>query len=243
MTACDLRQNDTLYEYGALHTTDGHPLRPGGRSLTARAVFCGAWRPGQKVIDIGCGSGGTLDYLRQCGLAAIGVDLASDVLARAKFDDEDRIMVQARGDDLPFADESADGILLECSFSLLASPAKALAEFHRVLRPGGRLVVTDVYARNAQALRRADAHLPTCLSGILEKDLTIRQFSAAGFGVDTWEDHSDVLKTFLGRFIFEYGSLDALWGEATRATKFNWAKTTRELRPGYVLLAARKGKK
>jgi SAM-dependent methyltransferase len=115
----------------------------------------------------------------------------------------------------------------------------ALHEFHRVLRPGGRIVITDVYARNPDALNQSDPQFPSCISGILEKDRTIRQVTNAGFDLDSWEDHSGVLTTFIARFIFEYGSLDALWGDRAEAPR--WGEQMKRLRPGYALLVARKG--
>jgi SAM-dependent methyltransferase len=247
-------QGECLYASGALRDGRGQSLRPGGPQLTARAVFCGNWQPGQRVIDIGCGNGGTLDYLRRCGLQAIGVDISQAMLRQTKRQDNELDVVQASGDDLPFADASADGILAECSLSLLPNAAKALSEFHRVLRPGGRLVVTDVYARHPQTIDPIAHDLPPCFSGVLEKERTIRQLETVGFGIDNWEDHSDVLKAFITRFIFEHGSLEALWGGSaerslpTGRTGDDRAERTpdrlqslKTLRPGYALLVARKG--
>ncbi|MDR3439968.1 DVU_1556 family methyltransferase [Telmatospirillum sp.] len=234
MTPCPSDHAETPFGCGFLDDGAGQALRPGGSQLTARAVFCGAWQPGERVIDVGCGRGVTLDYLRQCGLHAIGIDTSAQALRLAKTDELS--VIQASGDDLPFDSDSLDGVLAECSFSLLPDAAKALAEFHRVLRPGGRLVITDLYARNPEALGQTS--VPPCLSGMLEKKKIARDLENVGFGVDTWEDHSDVLKAFLARFIFEYGSLDALWGKAAAAT--TWSDVARDIRPGYALLVARK---
>ncbi|PKU24914.1 DVU_1556 family methyltransferase [Telmatospirillum siberiense] len=233
MTPEPVCRADPLYASGSLLDGAGEPLRPGGAQLTAHAVECGRWRPGERVIDIGCGCGTSLAYLRRRGLNAIGVDISPHALRLAKHRAGESLVVQASGDALPFPDGGADGVLAECSLSLMPSAARAMAEFHRVLRPGGRLVVTDVYARNPAVLKEDAAGLPGCLSGLLEKEDTIRRLESAGFGLDAWEDHSDVLKAFVTRFIFEHGSLAALWGGAS-------SETARRLRPGYVLLVARK---
>ena len=50
---------------------------------------------------------------------------------------------------LPFADASLDGLIAECVLSTLADPARALAEWRRALKPGGRLALSDVYSRAA----------------------------------------------------------------------------------------------
>lgn len=228
------------YQSGAMVDGAGQCLRPGGSQLTARAVFCGAWQPGERVIDVGCGRGSTLDYLRRCGFNAVGVDMSESTLQLARELIDDAAVVRASGESLPFADASADGVLAECSLSLMGNAPTALAEFHRVLRDGGRLVVTDVYARHPQALV-SDTPLPACISGVLQKDRTICQLKDAGFGLETWEDHSSVLAAFIARFIFEYGSLGALWGGSPANSADKWVETAKRLHPGYALLVARKG--
>lgn len=241
MTDCTSDLGPALYESGAMPAGAGRFLRPGGSQLTARAVSCGAWRPGERIIDIGCGRGATLDFLRHSGFSAIGVDISASALRRAKELDEDAALVQASGDALPFADASTDGVLAECSLSLMADAPKALADFHRVLRDDGRLVITDVYARNPQALDRSNQHLPSCVAGVLGKDRTVSQLQDAGFAIDRWEDHSGVLTAFIAQFIFVHGSLGALWGRPP-ADSVDWNDAIKRLRPGYALLVARKGR-
>jgi SAM-dependent methyltransferase len=240
MIDCGREQAEFLYESGALHCKSGRPLRPGGSYLTALAVFCGAWRPGDRVIDVGCGRGSTLDYLRRCGLEAIGVDTSAETLQLAKELDETVSVIRASGDCLPLADASVDGILAECSLSLMPETSRALAEFHRVLRDDGRIVITDVYARNPDPPAQMDLHLASSVPGILEKARTIEQLAGAGFTLESWQDHSGVLTAFVAKFVFEYGSLDALWGGKGETP--GRSDQIRRLRPGYALLVARKGK-
>lgn len=223
---------EPFYTDGALRDGAGELLRPGGMGLTAEAVDCGGWRPGDRVIDVGCGWGSSLDLLQEKGLKAIGVDISERILSLARQRPGKRIVLTASGDALPFADDCADGILAECSLSLMPNPAEAMAEFSRVLRPGGRLVVTDVYRRAPSG--RQGVGLTGCLSGILDRDTTIRRMEHAGLALDAWEDRSDLLKAFIARFIFEHGSLEALWGGCAGA------EAVRMLRPGYVLLVAHK---
>jgi ubiquinone/menaquinone biosynthesis C-methylase UbiE len=243
MTSSLIHPAECLYESGSLSDGSGMSLRPGGSQLTARAVFCGNWHPGERVIDIGCGRGETLDYLRRCGLDAIGVDVSNTVLCQAKLENDDLFVIQASGDNLPFANNSVDGVIAECSLSLIQKASEALIEFHRVLRPGGRLVITDLYARAPQPAGDIDDSPPSCFSGILGKDRTIQQLERVGFDLDSWEDHSDVLKTFITRFIFEHGSLDALWSGSTTGEKAeDRMRSVTSLRPGYAILVARKGR-
>jgi SAM-dependent methyltransferase len=238
MTARPAQRTELPYENGGLRDGAGQDLRPGGPRLTAQAIARAAWRPGETVIDIGCGGGCTLDHLRRNHLTAIGIDLAENALCLAQRRDSSFLLVQGSGESLPFADASVDGVMAECSLSLMPDQGRMLAEAHRVLRPGGRLVITDVYARNPVAPDRCDLALPECLAGILERDGLCRRLERAGFSIETWEDHSDLLKLFVARFIFEHGSLDSLWGGTAACSAATWSA----LRPGYALAIANKTK-
>jgi ubiquinone/menaquinone biosynthesis C-methylase UbiE len=234
MTAQTARQLESPYQSASLRDGAGEPLRPGGRRLTERALGLGAWHCGERVIEVGCGRGIALKILGCAGVDAIGVDLSAEALLAAR--DAQLAVVRANGDALPFADESADGVLAECSFSLMPDQPAALKEFHRVLRPGGRLVICDVYARNPPA--EGNAPVP-CLEGVLVRQSTERLLARSGLPAARWEDHSDVLKAFVARFLFEYGSLEALWSGAS-CLKGGSGAAAKALGLGYAILVARK---
>ena len=59
-----------------------------------------------------------------------------------------------------------------------------------------------------------------------------------GFTVELWEDHSAALNEFVGRMIFEHGSLSPLWGDAGDGSG-GWT-ALKAARPGYFLLIARR---
>lgn len=95
-------------------------------------------RPGERLLEAGCGTGLILRALRPHAALAIGADLSAGMLRRARTRDLD--VVQASVTHLPFPDESFDVV---CSFKVLAHVepiVPALAEMTRVLRPGGRLI-------------------------------------------------------------------------------------------------------
>ncbi len=102
--------------------------------------------PGERVLDIGCGTGALLASLAagEAGTDLIGVDLSAEMLAvaRAKTPGSVRL-VQGSGESLPFADETFDIVVSTSAFHYFRHPQDALAEVHRVLRHGGRLVITD----------------------------------------------------------------------------------------------------
>jgi SAM-dependent methyltransferase len=94
-----------------------------------------------RILDAGCGTGGMLSYLSRFG-PTVGIDIADEAVSLAHRRGLDRV-ARASVEEVPFATSSFD---LLVSFDVLYHQAvvddrKALREFHRVLRPGGLLVV------------------------------------------------------------------------------------------------------
>lgn len=221
------------HPYQAGRHDDGAPLRPGGCELTLRALNLADFASGERVLDLGCGVGVATRLLQRHGCTAIGLDLALERLSLACRDEPALAMVAGDAAQLPFAAESLDGILAECSLSLTGFSPTVLAECHRVLRRGGRLAVTDLYTRADKGHRPA---LPGCLGGMAARAGILAALAEAGFIVQCWEDHSDRLKSFVARLIFVGGGADALWsGDGP-----DYAAALRASRPGYFLLVSRK---
>ena len=210
---------------------DGEPLRPGGLELTTRAIQCAAFAAPDYILDLGCGTGTGTKLLRRHGCVAIGLDRSPARLAQSASTQPNFTAVAADARWLPLADASVDGVLAECSLSLTGYNQATLGECHRVLRPGGRLAITDVFARHEDPER---APLPGCLAGLTSRGEILAAMAAAGFIVQRWEDHSDVLKSFLAQLIFSGRGSEALW--AGNGTAF--AAALRACRPGYFLLTA-----
>ncbi|MGE4220742.1 MAG: methyltransferase domain-containing protein [Alphaproteobacteria bacterium] len=116
------------------------------RASTAATLERLPVRPGQRVLDVGCGTGFLIDrLLARCPEAEpVGLDLTPAMLDRAA----DRLGGRARllcgsGDALPLPDRSIDALVSANVFHFFDRPGTALAEMRRVLRPGGRIVITD----------------------------------------------------------------------------------------------------
>jgi arsenite methyltransferase len=107
-------------------------------------------RPGDRVLDVGCGPGFYLaELLEQVGPtgSVVGIDASPQTLALARRRTAGRGNValhQADATALPVPDADFDAALSVQVLEYVADPAAALAELHRALRPGGRLVVWDV---------------------------------------------------------------------------------------------------
>lgn len=208
---------------------------PGGLKLTRRAVELAALPPGAQVADLGSGGGESIGFLRQTGATAVGIDLS-----RPESFAGHTVMADAARR-LPLKTASMDGVLAECSLSLMASPQEVLAECARVLRSGGGLMISDLYAREPEAAASLRSLEGSCLTGILTQSSLEEWLIAAEFVVEHFEDHSRELREMVARYIFEHGDEQGLWlggaggcgGDAIRAAM-------RQARVGYFLCIARR---
>lgn len=126
---------------------------------------CFAWLLGDltgRMLDVGCSGGGACAYMAARGGAVVGVDALPAALSRARQACPGGEFLLADALALPFASGSFDGAHLGCMAPVLgANYAAAIAELHRVLRPGGRLLLGDMGPARTLAgftlLRQKDA--------------------------------------------------------------------------------------
>lgn len=142
-------------------------------------------RPGEVVLDLGSGAG--VDVLlaaRRVGPAgrAIGVDFTPEMVERARrnaaaFPNAE--FHHAPIERLPLPDASVDVVTSNCVVNLSADKAAALREAHRVLRPGGRFVVSDTL--RLPGTPPADGPSCDCTAGAMSAGEWKRGLRAAGF--------------------------------------------------------------
>jgi ubiquinone/menaquinone biosynthesis C-methylase UbiE len=152
-----------------------------------------ALRPGDRVLDLGSGSGtdafcaGT--SVGDTGLV-VGVDFTYAQVARATSLGERHGIgnvrfVEASIDDLPFDDASFDVVISNGVINL--SPVKhfVFAEAARVLRPGGRLAITDIVSSTPlkEATRRNTELWAACIAGAIPTSTYLEGLVAAGFAI------------------------------------------------------------
>jgi arsenite methyltransferase len=234
----------TIYERFGVTSPANEGIRPGGLKLTERAVTHCRFEPQAPILDMGCGNGATVQYLRSAhNLWAIGIDASHILAVESRKRSASCPLVIGDAGRSPFRDGAFDGLFLECTLSLMSDQNAVLAECHRVLRPGGAIVISDVHVRNP--INAADLRkLPpaSCLRGATEAEASQAKALAAGFEIELWEDHSDLLKDFAVRIIWTLGSMSAFWGLAghDEIDPDVVEEIARRSRPGYHLLIGRK---
>ncbi|MFO0846843.1 MAG: methyltransferase domain-containing protein, partial [Gemmataceae bacterium] len=113
--------------------------------------------PASRVLDVACGPGLVALRLAEAAGHVTGLDLTPAMLDKAKELQRGRGLANlswelGRADALPYPDAAFDAVVTRFSFHHLLCPAEALAEMVRACRPGGRVVVCDVYTTSpAQA--------------------------------------------------------------------------------------------
>jgi len=126
-----------------------------------KALLLAEARPGERVLDLGCGAGAFLTALREAGADPVGVEIAEAAAERARATGVEVRLLEPDGT-LPFGHGEFD--LVWCSEVLEHIPdvAAALHEVRRVLKRDGRLLLTVPYHGRLQgaaiALTRFEAH-------------------------------------------------------------------------------------
>jgi ubiquinone/menaquinone biosynthesis C-methylase UbiE len=182
-------ENTTLYEDAAVNALP--------EEVTAVSFGCGdpvtlaSLKPGQTVLDLG--SGGGID----CFLAAmkvgptgqvIGVDMTPQMIDRARAN-KAKLKVEnvefrlGEIEHLPVADRSVDVVISNCVINLSPEKQQVFNETFRVLKPGGKLAVSDIVTDGQlpQELKNDLSAWAGCVSGALDAKDYISMIKKAGF--------------------------------------------------------------
>ncbi|HTO91824.1 MAG TPA: arsenite methyltransferase [Candidatus Sulfotelmatobacter sp.] len=148
-------------------------------------------RAGEIVLDLG--SGGGIDVLlsaRRVGPTgkAYGLDMTDEMLALARRNQTESgatnvEFLKGEIEAIPLPDASVDVIISNCVINLSGDKDRVLAEAFRVLKPGGRLAVSDVVVRGAvpDVIRKSVELWVGCVAGALEASDYVAKLERAGF--------------------------------------------------------------
>ncbi|MCW3981699.1 MAG: arsenite methyltransferase [Candidatus Bathyarchaeota archaeon] len=148
-------------------------------------------RQGERVLDLG--SGGGIDVFlaaKKVGPKgfAIGVDMTEEMVNRAKANASQRQYKNVEFrlgeiEKLPVEDSSIDVIISNCVINLSPDKERVFREAHRVLRPGGRIIISDLVTEGElpEEIRKSFEAWAGCIAGALEKTQYLNTIRKAGF--------------------------------------------------------------
>jgi arsenite methyltransferase len=194
-----------LYESDAVRWLLDGELHPGGERLTLRLAELAGVAPGQRVVDVACGSGATALLLaRELGCATVGIDLGARAIAQARHAagaGERVSFLVGDAEALPLPDAGFDVALCECSLCTFPDKPRAIAEMARVVRAGGTIAIADVTAdldALPAALRTAAAHV-ACVADARSADEYVALLRDAGCEPLAVEPHDAELQAMADR--------------------------------------------
>ena len=169
-----------------------------GREATVELAALASLTPGLRVLDVGCGLGGSVRYLAaEHRVRATGVDLTREYVDAAcalavAVGLGDRVAFHESGAlDLPFENGAFDVVWTEHVQMNIEDKRAFYAELARVLAPGGRLVFHDIFQGEG-----GPVHFPVpwaedaSISFLAPPDAVRALLETLGFGIRAWEDKS-----------------------------------------------------
>ena len=194
----------------AAYTVPDHPVPESELGLSCgNPLAFGHIRKGDVVLDLGSGAGKDVFLAAQkVGDAgrAIGVDMTSEMLALARknavrfFETTGLANVEFREgkiESLPVEDATVDVVISNCVINLSPDKPQVFREVFRVLKPGGRMIVSDIVLnRPLPESAKGDADLyASCIAGALLRDEYLDAIRRAGFDrVELLSDHTYTAK-------------------------------------------------
>lgn len=165
--------------------------------VTGPSLGCGSpleharVRAGETVVDLGSGAGReTILAAKQAGDAgrAIGVDMTPEMIARARENavrsrTPNAEFVLGEIESMPLPDGSADVVISNCVINLLPDKSAAFREAYRILKPGGRLVLSDMVSNGPlpATIRQMAEAWAGCIAGAEDVAAYLQQIRDAGF--------------------------------------------------------------
>jgi arsenite methyltransferase len=210
-----------LYESEIVARLLGESFHPGGAALTERLGQLLRLTPESRVLDVASGNGTSAVLIAQrFGSSVVGIDLSAQNI-RCATAEVDRLglahLVRFEIGDaerLPIVDASVDAIICECAFCTFPDKQAAADEFSRVLKPGGRVGLSDITRAPGQAGELADL-MPwvACLADAGPSEMYAARLINAGLVDVAVENHDAVLLEMIrgiGRRLFAVDILHGL---------------------------------
>lgn len=220
-----------------------HTNRPGGLLLTKQAYALSEFQANARILDVACGTGATVNLLKEMNDTVIGLDHSLRSLSLAALQAGGAYFIAAEANCIPFEPDSFDGVFMECAMSLSNNSKKILLEINRVLKPDGKAIITDIFLKDPIDDKTARSLLSsTCLAGVRPEVNTIRVMKSAGFEILFWQDHTQVLKQWMAQQILRLGSIKEIFRQLSDQAiqQEDSLSALSRIRLGYYLVVLRK---
>ena len=190
-----------LYESDFAKILLGDSFHPGGLKLTERLGELLCLTPESCVLDVAAGKGTSAFFLAErFGCHVVGIDYSTENVAKANdLAETKRLVSRVRfehgdAERLSFTDASFDAVLCECAFCTFPNKSAAAGEFARVLRPGGRIGLSDL-TRDPMLPNDLDGLLTwiACIADAQPVARYVEYLRSANFDVEKLELHDEAL--------------------------------------------------
>ncbi|MCP1109633.1 radical SAM (seleno)protein TrsS [Ohessyouella blattaphilus] len=200
----------------------GGPIRPGGFRITEAGLKLSGLTKKARMIDLGCGTGETVKWLRDAGYEEVqGLDASPEMIAAGLKLDPELLIKVGESTSLSAYQAQLDGVLMECVLSDSRNPASILRNVRESLKAEGVLILSDLYSLEGDDLPR-----------LLEEN---------GFAVMNFVDYTNELKDLTIKLIMEYGSIADFKDRACASCqKCSLCKVEELKKPGYYLMVCKK---
>lgn len=152
-----------------------------------------------KILDVGCGCGCSVNYLKEKGMDARGVDYSEEIinLGKKTYTGIDLKVMDANN--LEFPHNYFDLILFECSLSVMENTKKILSSSINILKEDGLLLISDFF------LKESDLY-----EGVYTMDYWNKLFDDLNLEIVYFQDKSKEWRNYIGMILWEYGDLSVL---------------------------------
>lgn len=152
-----------------------------------------------KILDVGCGCGCSVNYLKEKGMDARGVDYSEEIinLGKKTYTGIDLKVMDANN--LEFPHNYFDLILFECSLSVMENTKKILSSSINILKEDGLLLISDFF------LKESDLY-----EGVYTMDYWNKLFDDLNLEIAHFQDKSKEWRNYIGMILWEYGDLSVL---------------------------------
>lgn len=246
-----------VYESDWARLLLGASFHPGGLALTEQLGTLIGLGPGQRVLDVAAGTGTSAIFLAErFGCEVVGIDYGRDSVALANAAASEAGLAsrvrfeQGDAERLPFEANNFDAVICECAFCTFPNKTTAAAEIARVLRPGGRLGLSDL-TRSGPLPAELEGLLAwiACIADAQPVDRYVDYLESAGLAVEKIENRDDVLgqtvadvrgKLLGAELLVNLRKIDLPGADFQQAKLIarSAAEAIREGKLGYVLLGA-----